>query len=659
MGVLPITVTDKKGHEVPLDEAPEICRYLRGCVGARVLENGLVAPQRFSAKQLKHLKAKGRGHRARATAGVCVAFTTTGTQVLLDVKVLHPLSRSHDADIVREVFDASGVSEADAAPESGIVDAITLEADGVQHEATVASGSVSFSLDNPCGRPVVCRIWLPYIMAVGVGNLSSNGELAPAPVRPLMVAFGDSITQGFVSGAPGTTWPVRLARSLDFTLLNQGVAGYVFDEDTLRGLKAVREADPSLVVVAYGTNDWSRVRSSHQISKAAEAYLKRVKKLFPTARVYVLSPLWRADEQEASASGRPLGWMAIMLRAVCHKLGLEFVDGRDLVPSDPQLFGDLRLHPNAAGAAHLASALRCRIEADGALAGQAGAPELSIGARAADEESRERPGAPGTHEAMDALVRTIWRLRQPDGCPWDKEQTHRSIKRNLVEEAYEAVDAIEEGSDAHLAEELGDVLMQVLLHAQIAADEGAFTFDDVAWGLNEKLIRRHPHVFGEAAAQDPDDVLGIWESVKAEERAGRTGVEGLLDSVPRSLPALMECQKLSARAARAGFDWPDVDAVWDKFAEERAEVAAEPSGSESQALEFGDLLFTLVNVARKLGIDAEDALRQSNAKFRRRWQGVETLAAADGEPVTEEGHERLEELWGIVKDREGGEKPGH
>ncbi|MDJ1121740.1 nucleoside triphosphate pyrophosphohydrolase [Olsenella sp. YH-ols2217] len=282
-----------------------------------------------------------------------------------------------------------------------------------------------------------------------------------------------------------------------------------------------------------------------------------------------------------------------------------------------------------------------------------------MGARAADEESRERPGAPGTHEAMDALVRTIWRLRQPDGCPWDKEQTHRSIKRNLVEEAYEAVDAIEEGSDAHLAEELGDVLMQVLLHAQIAADEGAFTFDDVAWGLNEKLIRRHPHVFGEAAAQDPDDVLGIWESVKAEERAGRTGVEGLLDSVPRSLPALMECQKLSARAARAGFDWPDVDAVWDKFAEERAEVAAEPSGSESQALEFGDLLFTLVNVARKLGIDAEDALRQSNAKFRRRWQGVETLAAADGEPVTEEGHERLEELWGIVKDREGGEKPGH
>ncbi len=213
-------------------------------------------------------------------------------------------------------------------------------------------------------------------------------------------------------------------------------------------------------------------------------------------------------------------------------------------------------------------------------------------------------------------MRTIWRLRQPDGCPWDREQTHGSIQRNMVEEAYEAVDAIDGGDPRHLAEELGDVLMQVLLHAQIADDAGAFSIDDVVAGLDEKLVRRHPHVFGDAAAADEGEVLAIWEQVKDAER--EDAEQGLLDSVPRSLPALMECQKVSKRAARAGFDWPSADAVWDKVAEERAEFEAEEPGGEAAELEFGDVLFALVNVARKGGVDAERALRRSTAKFRRR-----------------------------------------
>lgn len=655
MAALTPKVLDPAGHDVALEDAPDICRYLRGCVRVQLLEDGFAAPQRFSGKQMKELKAKGRGHRARATAGVCVAFVTDGSHVSLDVEVLHALSRDHDADIVREVFDASDVPGG-TLPESGVIDSITLEADGVQHEAVAASGHLSFTLDNVDKRPMTCRIWLPYIMAVAVANLETDGSLEPAPTRPLLLALGDSITQGFVSGTPGGTWPVRLARQLDFTLLNQGVAGHVFDEGSLCGMRRVREAAPELIVVAYGTNDWSRFRSADRIKASAHDYLKRLKKTFPKARIYVLSPLWRADAKIASASGRPLGWMAVMLRTECHKLGLHFVDGQSLVDSDPAVFGDLRLHPNATGARQVADRLCDRILADGPI-GQGPRP-LSCAARAADRESLKRPGAPRHHRSMDALVRTIWRLRQPDGCPWDKEQTHESIKKNMVEEAYEAVEAIEGGSNEHLAEELGDVLMQVLLHAQIAADEGAFTFDDVAWGLNEKLVRRHPHVFGELDAENPDAVLGIWESVKDEERADGMEPAGLLDSVPRSLPALMECQKLSKRAARAGFDWPDVDAVWDKFAEERREVDAEEAGSDAQALEFGDLLFTLVNVARKLGIDAEDALRQSNAKFRRRWTAMEELAAEEGTPITEEGHERLEELWGIVKDRSRDENPG-
>ncbi len=274
-----------------------------------------------------------------------------------------------------------------------------------------------------------------------------------------------------------------------------------------------------------------------------------------------------------------------------------------------------------------------------------------------DAGTLARDGAPGAHPDFDRLVRIIWRLRQPDGCPWDKVQTHASIRKNMIEEAYEAADAIDEQSDSHLAEELGDVLMQVLLHAQMGADEGSFTIDDVIRALNEKLLRRHPHVFGELSAENATEALASWEAVKDREReaaGAREGKakEGLLDSVPHSFPALMQCQKISKRAARAGFDWPSVEAVWEKVAEEKAELDAEEPGSEAWEGEFGDLLFSLVNVARWEGVDAERALERANAKFRLRWARVEAVLAKEGLEPADVSTARLNEIWDSVKDRE-------
>lgn len=294
-------------------------------------------------------------------------------------------------------------------------------------------------------------------------------------------------------------------------------------------------------------------------------------------------------------------------------------------------------------------------------------------AAAVDEETKARPGAPQTHPEFDRLVRTIWRLRQEDGCPWDKEQTHQSISKNMIEEAYEAVEAIAEGSPEHLEEELGDVLEQVVLHSQIEADSGAdggdvdrtagtadtcdraagFDIDDVCRALNQKLVRRHPHVFGPEAGSTSSAaaVLDVWESVKAEERASAEDTvhtEGLLDSVPQSLPALMQAQKISKRAAKMGFEWASVADVWDKVAEERAEFDAEASGTQQKTDEFGDILFALINVARWEGVDAEEALMSACRKFRARWSYMEKAAAEKGFSLDEKS-ELQEDLWQEAK----------
>ena len=296
-------------------------------------------------------------------------------------------------------------------------------------------------------------------------------------------------------------------------------------------------------------------------------------------------------------------------------------------------------------------------------------------AAAVDEETKARPGAPQTHPEFDRLIRTIWRLRQEDGCPWDKEQTHQSISKNMIEEAYEAVEAIAEGSSEHLEEELGDVLEQVVLHSQIEADSGAsagsgvrdraagtagardraagFDIDDVCRALNQKLVRRHPHVFGPEAGSTSSAaaVLDVWESVKAEERASAEDTvhtEGLLDSVPQTLPALMQAQKISKRAAKMGFEWASVDDVWDKVAEERAEFDAEAPGTQQKTDEFGDILFALINVARWEGVDAEEALMSACRKFRARWSYMEKAATERGFSLDEKP-ELQEDLWQEAK----------
>jgi len=275
-------------------------------------------------------------------------------------------------------------------------------------------------------------------------------------------------------------------------------------------------------------------------------------------------------------------------------------------------------------------------------------------------------------ESFEAFVDTITRLRLPDGCPWDREQTHLSIARNMVEEAYEAVDAIERQDMADLREELGDVLLQVLLQSQIAAEEGVFTIKDVIADINEKMIRRHPHVFGDLSAsisaqlageqidqigsiKTPAQVLELWDQIKLSENARPSEKDkpsGLLDNIPRSLPALMQAQDISRKAVSAGFEWKDVESIWEQVYSEIEEYRAEKAGSSDATQEFGDVLFSLVNVARREGIDAESALRLTCQKFRQRWAIMESNARTDGKHIYDYSTEELEVLWQNAKNNE-------
>ncbi len=278
------------------------------------------------------------------------------------------------------------------------------------------------------------------------------------------------------------------------------------------------------------------------------------------------------------------------------------------------------------------------------------------------------------HPAFDEFVATIEALRAPDGCPWDREQTHRSIAGNMVEEAYEAVDAIEADDGPHMLEELGDVLLQVVLQSQIAADAGEFTIDDVCRVVNEKIVRRHPHVFGEMEAGDANEVLDVWDQIKMAEReaadAAGAAPASLLDGVPKSFPALKQAQKISRKAASAGFEWETVDDVWAKVDEEIVELKAayaaapksangkvdgstDPQALAAVELEMGDVLFSLVNVARKMGVQAEEALRATCGKFRARWAFMEGAAAGQGRRVEDLSMEEMEGLWQMSKALEG------
>jgi XTP/dITP diphosphohydrolase/ATP diphosphatase len=247
------------------------------------------------------------------------------------------------------------------------------------------------------------------------------------------------------------------------------------------------------------------------------------------------------------------------------------------------------------------------------------------------------------------------RLRGPGGCPWDREQTFDSIKRHTLEETYEVFDAIERRVWPELKDELGDLLLQVLLYAQMAAEAGYFDIADVAAGLNAKLVRRHPHIFGDVNAADAETVLRNWEQIKQEERrAAGTSAEGSgLDGIPRTMPAMLEAAKLGSRAAKVGFDWPDVDGLFAKLQEEIAELRVEVSrdAAVEQARveeEMGDLLFTVVNLARHLKVDTESALRGANAKFRSRF-GTMEASAGGFEALGLLTPDELESLWDAAK----------
>jgi tetrapyrrole methylase family protein / MazG family protein len=252
------------------------------------------------------------------------------------------------------------------------------------------------------------------------------------------------------------------------------------------------------------------------------------------------------------------------------------------------------------------------------------------------------------------------RLRQPDGCPWDREQTHASLRKHLLEETYEVYDALEHGATAELAEELGDLLLQIVLHAQLAAEAGVFDLTDVEAAIASKIVRRHPHVFGDAVAETAADVTRQWERIKGEERAearervgGEAGAppKSALDGISASMPALAAGQEMQERAAALGYDWPDVAGVLDKVAEELAELA-EATTPEDRQEEFGDLLLVVTNVGRKLGIESEAALRGANTKFRERFRRVERMVAEREVAMRDLDFATLDELWDAAKAEE-------
>ncbi len=277
-----------------------------------------------------------------------------------------------------------------------------------------------------------------------------------------------------------------------------------------------------------------------------------------------------------------------------------------------------------------------------------------------DEHIPERTFDQPVPSGVDAIAEAISimaRLRGPGGCPWDREQTFDSIKRHTLEETYEVFDAIERRAWPDLKDELGDLLLQVLFYAQMASEAGYFTIADVAANLNAKLIRRHPHIFGDIQADDSDAVLRNWEQIKRAEKAeSASSQSSMMDDIPRTMPAMLEAGKLGSRAAKVGFDWPDADGLFDKLQEEIAELQAElPSTAEQTTAssaaeeELGDLLFTAVNLARHLKLDPESALRTCNAKFRRRFAAMES-AAGSADALTALTSSQLEELWSRAKD---------
>src|SRR5229473_2800797 len=285
--------------------------------------------------------------------------------------------------------------------------------------------------------------------------------------------------------------------------------------------------------------------------------------------------------------------------------------------------------------------------------------------RRSGKPAKQKQLTPG--QWFEKLVAVQARLRAPNGCPWDREQTHQSLRTYLVEEAYEVLEALESGNDAKFAEEMGDLLLQIVFHSQIAREEGRFTVAEVIREIHDKMIRRHPHVFGKTRAKDSAEVLRNWEQIKAEER--RSGSDkshskseenvpketSLLDGVSRALPATLEGFQLTRKASRIGFDWEDANGVFEKMQEETEELKRALGEQDQPKIEeeLGDLLFAAVNLSRFLKIDPEIALKKANAKFSRRFREMERLARKNGREFKDLPRDEMEALWEAAKKAEG------
>jgi tetrapyrrole methylase family protein/MazG family protein len=330
-----------------------------------------------------------------------------------------------------------------------------------------------------------------------------------------------------------------------------------------------------------------------------------------------------------------------------------------LLPTSPALLFGL----DAASLAAVVSSLHARYPAAHAisLVVRPGQPEQAIhaltlgelghSAGLADQAWIYLPALP-VHADVRGLETLQWvmeRLAGPFGCPWDREQTHATLRAFLLEETHETLEALDAEDWPEVRDELGDVLLQVVFHAELARQAGRFDLGDVATAITSKLIRRHPHIFGDVSVSDSAEVLRNWQAIKASERAekGQTDRKSLLDGIPASLPLLSAGQILGNKAAKVGFDWPTIDGVWAKIEEELAEVRAAPP--EEQEAELGDALFALINLARWLNVDAESGLRQTITKFRRRFQSIEAAAAAQGRDLASLSLDESDALWEAAK----------
>jgi tetrapyrrole methylase family protein/MazG family protein len=254
----------------------------------------------------------------------------------------------------------------------------------------------------------------------------------------------------------------------------------------------------------------------------------------------------------------------------------------------------------------------------------------------------------GEGTSFESFAEIVAHLRAPDGCPWDKEQTHESLRKHLLEESYEAITAIDSGDFADMQEEFGDLLLQIVLHAQIASEENQFNVNQIIQGIHSKIVRRHPHVFGDVELDGVQGVLANWEKLKEKERSDKKVEKGLLDGVPAALPALSQAQEYQDRAARVGFDWPEIEGVLDKVREEIEEIKHAETDFEL-ASEIGDLFFALVNVARWKAVDAESALRGTNLKFKKRFAYVEQGAKRQERNLSELSLEEMDVFWNAAK----------